>query len=250
MTGLDRTLNDIIAAHGGRELWHGLTALEAVLSVDGFLFRAKRIAPLQRVRMLADTTAPQLTLFDWPAPGQRGEWFGDAEVRIITADGFILGRRCLPRRYFKGLRRELWWDPLDFLYFAGYACWNYLTTPFLFLTPGFAFETLPPPPDGSLRLAVTFPPAVPTHCPRQIFHFDAQGKLLRLDYTAEVVGRWASAAHLCSEYRDFDGLRAPTRRRVLPLFHRQHPLSFPTLVDIEVHALRQVCQDDEATCSI
>jgi len=240
VTDTDRMLANIYDAHGGTTLWRSLTGVEAVLSAGGFLFTTKHVPPLRRVRALADTAAPRFTFFDWPEPGQRGEWIGEDEVRIVASDGTVLARRERPRAAFRGLRRELWWDRLDFLYFAGYATWNYLTAPFLFLTPGFAFEMLPDPADGGVRFAATFPPGVPTHSRRQVFRFAPGGELLRLDYTAEVVGRWAHAAHLCADYRDFGGLRAPTRRRVYPLFHLANPLPFPTLVAIDVHDLRPV----------
>ena len=89
-----------------------------------------------------------------------------------------------------------------------------------------------------MRLGVTFPDHFPTHCRHQTFIFDDRLDLRRLDYTAEVIGSWARAAHLCGEYRDFDGLRAPTRRRVLPLLFGQQPLPGPTLVALDVHNLR------------
>lgn len=246
VTGIDRMLTNIFDAHGGVALWRSLTGVEAMLSVDGFLFTTKRIAPLRRVRALADTAAPRFTFFDWPEPDQRGEWIGEEEVRIVASDGTVLARRERPRAAFRGLRRELWWDRLDFLFFAGYATWNYLTAPFLFLTPGLGFEPLPASADGVLRLRVTFPPGVPTHSREQVFHFAPGGELLRLDYTAEVVGKWANAAHLCADYRDFGGLRAPTLRRVYPLFHLRNPLPFPTLVAIDLHELRPIRGSAEA----
>jgi hypothetical protein len=236
----ERIVTNAVVAHGGAALWQSLTAIEAVLTVDGFLFTTRHIKPLRRVRVAASTTEPRFTFFDWPRPGQRGEWLGEAEVRIIADDGTVIAQRRQPRAAFRGLRRELWWDDLDFLYFAGYATWNYLTTPFIFLRPGFQFTLLPPAADGTLRVAATFPPDVPSHCREQVFHFAPSGELLRLDYTAEVVGGWAHAAHLCSNYRDFDGLRAPTTRRVRPLFHLRNPLPFPTLVAIDVHEIKLV----------
>lgn len=238
MTEVDHVLAGVIAAHGGTGLWQRLVAIEAVLSVDGFLFTAKRVPPLKQVRVMASTSAPRFTFFDYPNRGQRGEWFGEEEVRIVAEDGTILARRIHPRAAFGSLRRELWWDELDFLFFASYATWNYLTTPFLFLQPGFEFGSLAAGPDGVIRVEAIFPPEVPSHCRRQVFHFSPTGDLLRLDYTAEVVGRWAKAAHICDGYRDFDGLRVPTRRRVRPLFGLQNPLPFPTLVAIDLHELR------------
>ncbi|MBU1236681.1 MAG: hypothetical protein KJ634_11780 [Gammaproteobacteria bacterium] len=236
----ERLIADVVAAHGGETLWRSLAAIEAVLSVDGFLFTAKRIKPLRRQRVSASTTEARFTFFDWPLPGQRGEWIGEEEVRIVTGDGTPIARREQPRSAFRGLRRELWWDNLDFLFFAGYATWNYLTTPFVFLRPGFRFEVLPSAADGITRVRAVFPDDVPSHCREQVFHFAPGGELLRLDYTAEVVGGWARAAHLCVDYRDFDGLRAPATRRVRPLFHFADPLPFPTLVAIDVHELRPV----------
>jgi len=231
---------EVIAAHGGAALWQRLAAVEAVLSADGFLFKTKRRPPLKRIRMRADTASSNFCIYDYPGAGLRGELMGDAEVRIVDADGGIVARRASPRAAFRGLRRELWWDDLDFLYFAGYATWNYLTTPFVFLRPGFEFETLPPAADGTRRFAATFPTDIPTHSRRQVFHVGADGRLLRLDYTAEVVGGWARAAHICADYREFGGLWAPTRRRVYPLFNFASPLPFPTLVAIDVHELNPV----------
>jgi hypothetical protein len=238
MADVGHVLANVIAAHGGAGLWQRLVAIEAVLSVDGLLFTAKRVPPLKQVRVMASTTAPRFTFFDYPNRGQRGEWFGEEEVRIVADDGTILAQRKHPRAAFGGLRRELWWDELDFLFFASYATWNYLSTPFLFLRPGFEFGLLAASPDGVIRVEALFPPEVPSHCRRQVFHFSPTGDLLRLDYTAEVVGRWAKAAHICEDYRDFDGLRVPTRRRVRPLFGLQNPLPFPTLVAIDLHELR------------
>ena len=116
-------------------------------------------------------------------------------------------------------------------------------TPFLFLHDGFAFRLLDPVPGdspGTTRLHVTFPDDIPAHSREQVFHFDAEHLLRRIDYTAEDVGGWALTAHLCEEHQTFDGLRAPTRRRVLPLFGGDRPLPGPTLVAIDVHEVRCV----------
>ena len=239
MDNAERLIADSIAFHGGAALWQELAAIEATLSVDGFLFTTKRIRPLRKQRVSASATEARFTFFDWPRPGLRGEWLGDECVRIVSDAGEVVAERFRPREAFRVLRREFWWDDLDFLYFAGYATWNYLTTPFLFLRPGFTFAELPPV-DGIRRVRAAFPLDVPTHCREQVFHFAPGGELLRLDYTAEVVGHWARAAHLCSGFRDFDGLRAPTARRVRPLFSLNKPLPFPTLVSIDVLDLSPV----------
>ncbi|MBM4340770.1 MAG: hypothetical protein FJ110_14670 [Deltaproteobacteria bacterium] len=61
----------------------------------------------------------------------------------------------------------------------------------------------------------------------------------RLDYTAEVVGQWAHAAHFCENFKDFGGLKAPTQRRVYPLLGKRL-LPGPTLVAIEIHNIHPV----------
>ena len=44
------------------------------------------------------------------------------------------------------------------------------------------------------------PPDIDTHCARQTFYYDRELRLRRHDYTAEVVGRWAHAAHMCADH--------------------------------------------------
>lgn len=114
---------------------------------------------------------------------------------------------------------------------------HYLVTPFLFLHPGFTFEYLGERHDKTGTLfcfRILFPDDVPTHCRTQTFYFDKNYLLRRLDYTAEVVGSWAHAAHVCNTFRDFSGLKIPTHRRVRPLLFNRI-LRGPTLVALEIH---------------
>jgi len=241
-------VQEIIEAHGGVALWSRLAVLEAEISAWGFLFTAKRRPTLKRVVVAASTSEPRLEFRDFPGPGLTGELIGEHEVRIRGSDGKPTATRLKPRSAFTGLRRTISWDTLDFIYFGGYALWNYLVTPFLFLRDGFQFEVLEPRKGDRpawLRLQVTFPGDIPTHCRKQVFYVDETRRLRRLDYTAEVVGRWARAAHLCENYQDFDGLKAPTRRRVRPILFGSSPLPRPTLVAIQVHTIRSF--EKEAT---
>ena len=236
-------VQEAIEAHGGMAYWSSLAALEAEISARGFLFTAKQRPVLRRLRMRAETGEPKFTFIDFPEPGQRSELIGDAEVRILDSDGKVIARREDARAAFHGFRRLFKWDDLDFIYFAGYATWNYLTAPFLLSRPGVVVEALGPLAGDLarlLRLQVTFPEDIPTHSRRQIFYFDDRRLLRRLDYTAEVVGGWAHAAHLCDEYRTFDRLKAPTRRWALPLPFGHRPLPGPRLVDLEIHDILPV----------
>jgi hypothetical protein len=51
---------------------------------------------------------------------------------------------------------------------------------------------------------------------------------------------WAHAAHLCEDYRDFGGIKAPIRRRVYPILVGSRPLPWPTLVSLDIHDIRPV----------
>jgi hypothetical protein len=168
--------------------------------------------------------------------------FESGEVRI-EADGEPVASRADPRALFQGpsgLRRNFRWDPLDATYFAGYAMWNYLNTPFLLTRHGVEVR------EGAewdergeswRRLEVIFPPDLDTHSGRQTFYVDSQRLIRRHDYTAEVVGGWAKAAHYCDGHREVAGLVFPTRRRVLPRGPRGRPLGRPTLVWLELDEL-------------
>jgi hypothetical protein len=238
-----RTVHEAVEAHGGINFWNGIEALDAVISARGFLFMAKRRPVLQRVRMRAAAHEPRFTMFDFPKPGQRADLIGNDEVRILDGEGKIVARRENPRAAFRGLRRQFAWDDLDFAYFGGYATWNYLTTPFMLLREGViikALESLPGTLARLTRVQATFPDEFPTHSRRQVFYFDEGRLLRRLDYTAEVVGGWARAAHLCDEYRQFGGLKVATRRRVLPLPFGNNPLPGPLLVELDLHDVRPV----------
>jgi len=236
-------INKIIDAHGGAEYWNTLEALEAEISVRGFLFTAKRIPVMNHVRVSALTREARFSFFAFPQPSQTGEFFGNKKVSITEDNMKADIERDNPRSAFRNIRRWFYWDSLDFIYFGGYATWNYFLTPFLFLRKGFHFHELGPV-SGTFgtwsRLRVTFPDDIPMHCRTQIFYFDEHYLLRRLDYTAEVVGRWAHASHLCDEYKEFDGLKIPTRRRVFPLLFGTKLLPRPTLVAIDVHDLRPV----------
>ena len=242
ITGI-QIINESVEAHGGMDFWNSLEALDAEISASGFLFTAKRRPLLRRVRMRAFTREPKFSFFDFPRPGLTSELVGTSKVRILDNSGTVIAVRENPRSAFRGIRHSFSWDDLDFIYFGGYATWNYLTAPFLLARPGFVLEAREPltrDPQSLIRVEATFPDDIPTHSRRQIFYFDDQRLLRRLDYIAEVVGGWAHAAHFCEEYRTFDGLTVPTRRFVLPLFFGTKPLPGPRLVDLEVHSIKPV----------
>ena len=51
------------------------------------------------------------------------------------------------------------------------------------------------------------------HHKQQTYRFDDAGLLRRLDYPVDILGG-GPAVHYPSQYREFDGIMVPTRRRV------------------------------------
>ena len=88
--------------------------------------------------------------------------------------------------------------------------WNYLALPALLLREDIAWSEV-----SDDTLEARFPPQIPTHNEIQRFHLDLEtGRLRQHDYTAEPFGGFAKAAHMIAEHRDFDGVTAPSKRRV------------------------------------
>ena len=89
-------------------------------------------------RQTARRSRAKAILDPFPRDGQRGVSERGA-ARIESRDGEVLSSRTNARAAFigrSGLRRNLRWDALDSVYFAGYAMWNYLTFPYLLTRQG------------------------------------------------------------------------------------------------------------------
>jgi hypothetical protein len=186
---------------------------------------------------------PRTVLDPFPRDGQRGV-FERGAARIEGYDGAVLGSRPDARAAFfgrSGLRRNLRWDALDSVYFAGYAMWNYLTAPYLLTREGVEVsdgDTWKERAETWRRLDASFPPDIDTHSPQQTFYFDALGYLQRHDYVPEVIGRWARSAHYCADHVQAGGLVFPTRRWVRLIGPGNRSLPFPTTVSLQLTDLR------------
>lgn len=236
-------LDEVLEAHGGAKRWREAERVTARVRSGGLMLRTR--VPGNRFadyRLTVDLHRPRAVLDPFPRFGERAV-FEDGAVRVETADGEPLESRREPRQAFFGLsgvRRNLRWDALDSAYFAGYAMWNYLGAPHLLTRPGVEVSEAEPWTEAGetwRRLEATFAPGIDTHSPRQTLYFDARGLLRRHDYTAEVVGRWARAAHYCAEHAQAGGLVFPTRRRVVPVGLANRALPGPTLVSLELSEL-------------
>jgi hypothetical protein len=241
---MSELLDEVLEAHGGADHWRSVSSITAQGSIAGLL--PKRFAgnKLATFTFEVQTAKQHTCIHDFPQAGQRAV-FDQGDVRIETTDGAVVGTRTDARSAFfgaSGARRNLHWDSLDVAYFAGYASWNYLNSPWLLAREGVeVHEGGPWQENGESwrRLEVRFPPDFHTHCVAQTLYVDATGLIRRHDFTAEPVGRWAAAALYCDQHREVDGLTFPTHRRVLPR-GLGRVLPRPVLLDLRFDEIRVV----------
>ena len=121
-------------------------------------------------------------------------------------------------------------------YFAGYAMWTYMNTPFLFALPDVKTEELESWPENGeawRRLKVTFPEHIATHSAQQTFYFDRQGLLRRHDYDVDIAGG-TPAAHYVSAPTDVSGIVVPTKHRIFPRQPDGSSAPGPLVVSIDI----------------
>jgi hypothetical protein len=238
--GAVKLLDEVLEAHGGLDRWRAAERITARVRSGGLLLRTR--VPGNRFadyRLSVEVHEPRAALEPFPRDGLRGV-LEQGTPRIEDTAGALIESRPDPGPEFSGLsglRRNLRWDALDATYFAGYAMWNYLTTPLLLTRDEVTVREGEPWTEGGetwQRLEAEFGGGLDTHSPRQTFYFDAQRRLRRHDYVARVVGSWAHAAHYCDDHAQAGGLVFPTRRRVRPVGLRNRALPGPTLVSLDL----------------
>jgi hypothetical protein len=219
----------VVAAYGSEQTWRSAQSVDVEASASGLLFTLKVGHGFERGRVHVEVASPRarFTPREWDG---RSAVLDGHDVRIEDADGQVLASRPDARKPFPWGHRLIRWDELDLGYFAGYAFWNYLAFPALLLRDDIAWNEL-----GPGLLEARFPPALPTHSAVQRFHIDpATGLLRRHDYTADVVGSFARAAHRILAHDTADGIPFPSHRRVRPRIAGR--ALGPTLVDLRIHA--------------
>jgi hypothetical protein len=232
-------MNDLakfaIDAHGGLDRWSQLKTVSARLLQGGVLWGLKgKDGILNDVHVTADLRTEWASHRPFTKPN-RYTSFQPGRVAIETTDE-IVEERLNPREFLKGHVLETHWDNLQLAYFAGYAIWTYLNTPFLFALPGVATEEIEPwQEDGETwrRLKVTFPGSIATHSAEQTFYFDQNGLLKRHDYDVDIMGG-TSAAHYLSELEEVSGIKLPTKHRIFGRQPDGKAVPTPLVVSIDL----------------
>jgi hypothetical protein len=216
---MDGLLADVLTAHGGLENWERATGLTARLSLGGPFWAARGWPEVYAdVTVTLDPRREHITLSPFTAPDRVAVLDVEPErVAILTADGQVLEERTQPRASFPDFdAQDTRWDAVQVAYFAEAGTWNYLTEPFGFTYAGVeAHEIEPWDEDGQTwrRLAVTFPESNANHNAEQVFSYDAELMLRRMDYSPDVTGN-PPVAHYTHDPRTFDGFVFPTLRLV------------------------------------
>lgn len=232
-------LNETIAAHdpGGR--WGDYTAFTARMTVAGSLWGSKQVGGLfndiqltGQIRQMHDTIAPF-------TGADRIGVFTPERTAIESTDGTVIEERRDPLAAFAGQTRLSPWDPMQALYFASYANWNYFVAPFIYRSPGFALRATGEwSENGQVwrKLEVTYPAGFATHSQVQTVYLDDSGLIARLDYSVDILGG-GPAAHYPREYREFDGILVPVKRQVYVRNPDGTPILDNVSIDIDVAAI-------------
>ncbi len=204
-----------IEAHGGQAAWDELRRVHVNLGVlSGPLPWAKGLGRTHTMPevMEVDPRELRVTCRDYPEVGQLLRFENGNLTLESTRDGTRL--KALPnhRKSFDGWKKYRRWSNFDAIYFFGYALLTYLSVPFIL--PDLRFVAAPRR-SGVDGVSLDFPEGFSTHCRRQSFFFDADGRLGRHDYVADIVGSWARAAHFSDDYVEAGGLQWARGRRVV-----------------------------------
>jgi hypothetical protein len=236
---LDSLLKTALDAHGGLNTWNGFQGLEAHVSIGGALWDMKQLPGVfnnARVELKLPSEDVTMHLLD---TGER-IIFTPTRMSLEKETGEILDTRNAPRSAFVGQTADSKWDKLHAGYFASYALWGYLTTPFLYTYPGFVVREVDPWSENGERwrvLEVTFPDTYAAHTRTQYVYFGEDGLVRRHLYTVDVLGG-APGTNYAAGYKSINGLMVATRRRILAYNEARQKVDEPILVSIDLDDIR------------
>ena len=205
-----------VDAHGGMQRWEEVSRFYATASIAGAIWALKgKPGLLDDVVLEGETRDQRLKIVPFPQPGRYTTWEPYRRT-IESTDGVLIDERREPETAFAGQTRQSPWDDFQVAYFAGEANWHYFVAPFILTRSDFLTEEVELwHEDGEVwrSLLVTYPATIVAHTRQQTYYFDEAGLLRRLDYSVDILGG-GPAVHYPSEYREFDGIMVPTKRRV------------------------------------
>jgi hypothetical protein len=241
-----------IDAHGGLDRWAKIRTIVVSASITGAIWAIKGQANyLDDIIMRVDTKRQRIVT-DFPKQDKRLT-YGPERVTLEAPKGRISQARDDPEASFVGQARETPWDPLHVAYFQGEALWTYLNSPFLYAQPGFITEevsAIEVEGERWRRLKVIFPDHIKSHTKEQISCFGPDGLLRRHDYTVDILGG-ATGLNYAYDYREVEGLKFFTKRRVYAYEGDYVLVPEPLLVNIDVrHITLEGIESHETACAV
>jgi hypothetical protein len=229
-------LTDVLQASGGLDRWRRLRRYTLHLSIGGALC-ARRYTAARLKDLVVDGAVHEqrLEIVGFNASDRRAVYGADG-VTLEGADGRRLGARRAPPAEFRSQLGAPTWDELQLAHFCGYLLWNYVHVPFVLADPDFEAEELDPVTahgETWRRLRADFPARVITHAAEQVFSFDHDGRLRRLEYSAHFANH-APAIQLFSGHQRFSGISLPTLCRILSNTPGGVTDTRSSLIDIEI----------------
>ena len=209
------------------------------MALGGAIFDSKRVAGLQDdVTYEVELHEERVTVSRFGGPDRRLRFLPN-RLTLESFQGDIIVARDHPRDAFKDHRADSPWDLLHLGYFSSYALWRYLTLPFLYTYPGFVIAEIAPWQEAGeewRRLKATFPESIASHAREQVTYFGPDGLMRCHDYAVEVLGG-ATGANYSADYREFQGIRVPTARRVYAYGAQGQKIPEPLLVSIDIEGV-------------
>lgn len=225
-------LEKVITLHGGLEKWQSFQTIQAHVKIGGVTWTMKgHEGALDDVIFTGDLHQQHAT---WS-----GIFWGNNSSEFTPEMVSLNHTETLnhPLASFEGHQIPTPWTRLQLVYFSSYATWNYLTMPFNFLQPGIRIHEITPWQEGNetwRRLEVIYPDNIATHSQRQVYYFTEEGYLKRHDYWPRVLGG-SSATQIIEDYKEFDGIKTGTKRRIYILNDADNSYQpEPVLVSIDV----------------
>ena len=135
-------------------------------TLGGYLFEIKQHPNGLRTALVkVDARRPRTLIVPFPEQGKRGI-YQEGKVWVQTDAGAMVEELPAPRAAYEGHERHTPWNDLQYLYFIGYAFWNYFTTPFLLALDGVICEEIEPWEENHQKwrvLRATFDSSIDTH---------------------------------------------------------------------------------------
>jgi hypothetical protein len=233
-------LEKALRVSGGLDLWRLTQRFTLHMSITGALCAARcSTAQLKELVVEGSTQTQDLEITG----------FADADLRALYRPGWValewqsvqrlMERQGSPEEFHSALQSTTW-DKLQLAHYCGYLIWNYIATPFILADSDFETKELRPyvaPGESWRQLQVAFPARVVTHASSQIFYFDREGFLRRLDYPA-AHDVHTLIAQMFSGHQRFSGILVPTLCRLLSIGAEGVPIAKPSLLDIEIFDAR------------